>query len=183
VSPADVVALVLATPLIASVELNAWQRFWTGRTETPLPEAGHTILMVIQVAVAASLVLGFMPLRVTFLAAALLYGGLAGGAAFIRMRRGPGLACGCWGPWSTSLGLRLVALDAALALMAGYFSRDYRALPLLGGLVWLISIVGLILLALIVVPDGLYAYRGLRQRNDANNNFRWLRGFPELGTR
>lgn len=71
----------------------------------------------------------------------------------------------------------------SVGLLAIYFSSAYRTMTLTAGFVWLMALSAAILVTFVVIPDALYVYGGLYSRNEVNNNFRWLRDYPELRTR
>lgn len=172
----DLLSIGLALPLVVSLTLTGWSALWAGALEGPLPARWHGVLLAAQAIVAAALVV--WPAAAALLAAAALYALLAGGAAVLLARRGA-VPCGCWGGGGR-LSRRLVAADAALALTAtvAALALEAGARGAGEGLAVLGALVAAVVCGALVVPEGLYALRGARERAEPFRG--WVKGFPEL---
>lgn len=173
---ADLIAIALAAPLLASVVTNVWSWFWTPGTVGPLPAGTHKWLVAGEALCAFLLV---MPVgaALRFSLAAGMYALLGGGGAVLLRRLGP-VPCGCWGATGHTLSWRLVSANALWALLALTQIGAPSTLTAQSGFLILLALVTLSLVFGIALPDMRHAMVGVRQR--ADNERRWFNRFPDL---
>lgn len=171
-------AVVLSTPLLSSVILNAWAAIWHPSSPGPLSRRQHRALLGAEAAVTLALLFQLGGLA-AYVAAAALYLSLGIGAAVLLHQRGA-VPCGCWGGGRGRLSRRLVGFDlalAGLATLAALLQDGAEADPALSGAI-LASLGLLIFVAAVAVPDLRHAWRGVRPR--ALQEYRWYHNFPDL---
>lgn len=172
----DLLACLVAIPLMASLSLNIWSAAWEDTLEGPLSNRFHLALMFTQGVLVAFLASAFLP-SIALLLVAVLYGGMAVGGVALKRRLGDA-SCGCWGAHGGRLSWRLISFNVACAVVAGLgagASRQWNtgesALAFLA--LWLI-----VSTAVLMIPEWRYAYRGMSIRADRYRD--WVRGYPEL---
>lgn len=178
--PGDLVAILVAGPLVVAVIRASWLYVWERRLEGPLSNRAHALLLVSQLGAVVWLASAEQR-RLALAFAAALYVCLGVGVVVIRVTAGP-VPCGCWGASRSTTSFPLALFDGGFALIAGVAAGSALTHGSTGSSVALFVTSALVLAtAFLLVPLARPVLNEMRRRAAPYAN--WAKGWPQLESR